>query len=647
MRNMVKLSEMSDKYERVLDYLSQTEGRVTAAELAEKLGVTTRSVRSYVTAAKAAAHPLPIISSSTNGYRLNREAYASFSSGSRTREQNTPRDRVHHLVRRLTEAPDGLDIHDLAESLYVSESTLESDLRKVKALGEDAGLALRRRGSVVTLAGEEAEHRRLLSKLFRSESAQGFLELENVQREFGSADLGPFKTDLIAMLDSQGYYVNEYGVSSVLLHIAIAVDRVSRDQHLGGPVDDAGSTSHTPVAAALSTLIDRHFKVSLGVTDLDYLSKLMTTRVVTPGHDQPVETLVDSVVVPDDLETVRRIVTLVREEYLVDLNDEAFMVRLALHVGNLVARAQVNSYSRNPMTRSIKTTYPMVYDVAVFIASQIQRAKSITINDDEISYIALHLGSFLERQSRREERITVAIVCPNYYDMHQLLRERIERVLGTELTVEIVVTRTDVDWDDFATDLVLTTIATKAPGENVVTIQPFLTETDVETVRRAISRLRRHRRRARIKDDLLLYFDEALFLRNVRADSEEGMIRVLGDMMVDRGIIADAYVTGAIERERMSSTAFTDTIAVPHAMVMSATRTSIAIAVNETPMEWGETRVSVIALIAFSASGRQSFQTVFDQFVEVFSDSAEVALLIKRSTDFGTFIEELVHVIDK
>jgi lichenan operon transcriptional antiterminator len=58
---------MSDKYERLLDYLSQTDGRVTAAELAERLGVTTRSVRSYVTAAKAAAHPLAIISSSTTG----------------------------------------------------------------------------------------------------------------------------------------------------------------------------------------------------------------------------------------------------------------------------------------------------------------------------------------------------------------------------------------------------------------------------------------------------------------------------------------------------------------------------------------------------------------------------------------------------
>ncbi len=125
------------------------------------------------------------------------------------------------------------------------------------------------------------------------------------------------------------------------------------------------------------------------------------------------------------------------------------------------------------------------------------------------------------------------------------------------------------------------------------------------------------------------------------------MIRTLGALMVDRGIIDQSYVEGAVERELMSSTAFTDTIAVPHAMVMSASRTSIAIAVNETPMKWGDNRVNVIALIAFSSSGRSSFQEVFDQFVEVFADRGDVLELIKRSTDFTTFIEELVHVIDQ
>ena len=283
---------MSDKYERLLHYLSQSDTRVTAAELAEHLGVTTRSVRSYVTAAKAAAHPLSIISSSTNGYRLNREAYATFSSGGRARDADTPRDRVHHLVRRLTEEPAGLDIHALADSLYVSESTIESDLRKVKVLGEEAGLTLSRHGSSVSLTGSEADYRRVLSKIFRTESAQGFLELENVQREFVSEDLGAFKTELIAMLESQGYFVNEYGINSVLLHVAIAVDRVIR-RPTRKETDVADDTA-SPIRAALAALTRTHFDVELDGTDLDYLAKLLTTRVVTPGQNEPVESVVDN-----------------------------------------------------------------------------------------------------------------------------------------------------------------------------------------------------------------------------------------------------------------------------------------------------------------------------------------------------------------
>jgi lichenan operon transcriptional antiterminator len=639
---------MSDKYERLLEQLVRSEGWVTATELADQLGVTTRSVRSYVTAAKAAAYPLQIITASTSGYRLNREAYATFISGERAKDSDfdTPRDRVHHLVRRLTEAPQGLDVHALADSLFVSESTIESDLRKVKTLGEDAGVSLSRQGSIVRLTGSESDHRRLLSKLFHSESAQGFLELENVQREFGSDRLGLFKTDLIAMLDDQGYFVNEYGVNSVLLHVAIAVDRVVRDP-VPSPSSMALEAAQEPVTAGLAALVSSHFEVQLGDVDLEYLAKLLTTRVITPGQGQPVHQVIENYVDADNLELVRSVVAQVTEEYLLELNDEAFMVRLALHLGNLVARAHDNTFSRNPLVRSIKTSYPMIYDVAVFMASQIQRAKSITMNDDEISYIALHLGSFLERQSRREERVTVAIVCPGYYDMHTILRERIESALGDELSVEVVVTRVDTDWLDFSTDLVLTTFLGKSVGDNIVVIQPFLTDGDIDNIRRAITTVRRHRRRAQIKDDLLLYFSDGLFLRNETAASEVDMIRKLGNLMVARGIIDESYVEGAVERELMSSTAFTDTIAVPHAMVMTATKTSIAIAVNETPMQWGDNRVNVIALIAFSSSGRRSFQEVFDQFVEVFADRGDVHQLIKRSTDFGTFIEQLVRVIER
>jgi lichenan operon transcriptional antiterminator len=639
---------MRAKYERLLDHLAAADDWVTAGELADRLGVTTRSVRSYVTSVKTAAKPLEVIASSTNGYRLNRDAYASFVESRRSRDVDpgSPRERVHVIIRALGDAPAGLDVYDLAANLFVSESTVEADLRKAKLLVDDAGLSLERRGSTVSLAGSELNRRRLLSRVFRDESAQGFLDLENIQREFSSENLSGFKSALLEMLDANGYFVNEYSINNVLLHVAIAVDRVGKNQSIEPAEGPQASETIREVAGHLDALIRSHFGAALGLRELSYLSVLLTTRVLTPGHNEPTALVAETYLGADDLAEMRRIVRLASDEYLVDLDDEDFTVRLGLHIRNLVARAQENSFSRNPMTRSIKGSFPMIYELAVFIASQIQRGYGIVVNEDEIAYIALHVGSYLERQNLRQERVSCAIVSPNYYDMHLALRERLEADLGAELEVDVVITRADVDWNALSSDIVVTTIPVPAARDNVVVVPPFLAEGDVDAVRRAIATVRRHRSRMRLKDELLQYFDERLYWSNLHASSETEMIRTLGHAMVGLRLIDESYVEGAIEREQMSSTAFTDTIAVPHAMTMSASRTAIAIVVNETPMPWGENRVNVIALIAFSEDGRRAFQTVFDQLVEVFSDRDDVQRIVRKSRDFASFIDELVHVME-
>ena len=116
---------MNEKYERLLDYLSQADGWVTAAELADKLGVTSRSVRSYVTAAKSASHPHETIQSGVLGYRVDRDALSAFRAEGRAAEPETPRDRIYQLVRLLGNAPEGLEARSMATRLFVSDSTLE------------------------------------------------------------------------------------------------------------------------------------------------------------------------------------------------------------------------------------------------------------------------------------------------------------------------------------------------------------------------------------------------------------------------------------------------------------------------------------------------------------------------------------------
>ncbi|MDT0187636.1 PTS sugar transporter subunit IIA [Microbacterium sp. ARD31] len=636
------------RQDRLLGLLVREGDWATAASLADAVGVTPRSIRSYVTALNARVPAGTAVESGPHGYRAGPEAPVALRAG--TAETGTPRDRLHTLVRRLLDAPDGIDVYATADELFVSTATLDADLGRVRALLGGTELTLERSAATARLHGTEVAQRRLLSRLAHDEMDAGSFDLAALRRTLGDESVGaqafgPFKADLVARLGALGYFVNEIGIADVVMHIAIAADRVARDRPLeaGGP-DATGAQGE--VVAVLADLVEQHLGVRLGSADLRHLATLVLTRIVAPGDASRHEHTRASL--DPEVETVvREVVEQAAAEFLVDIVHEDFILRLALHVQNLRQRAREQAWSRNPLTRSLKSTYPMIFDVAVFVASGLHRRLDIPLLDDEIAYIAMHVGGRLERSRRADQLLTATIVCPGYYELHELLRSSVDRSLGREVEVVGVETRVDPDWAGIDTDLVLTTIDPAISGDRVVRIQPFLTDADIERVHQAGGRIRRTRRLARLRTELERYFAASAFVRGLdAATGVEGTIRRLGDLLIGQGVIDQDYVERAIERERLSSTAFTDALAVPHAMGMTATRTSIAIGIAEPSLPWGDGRVQVVALVAFSQADREAFQTVFEQFVEVFSERESVQRIVRRATDFSGFLDELVAVID-
>lgn len=640
------------RQDRLLGLLVRDGDWATAATLADALGVTPRSVRTYVTALNSRVPAGGVVESGPLGYRAGSEASSALRMNGST-DAATPRDRLHTLVRALLDAPDGIDVFETAETLHVSSATLEADLARVRGLLGGTELTLERSASRARLRGTEMAQRRLLSRLAHDEMDAGSFDLEALRRTLGDASVGarafgPFKTDLVSELGALGYFVNEYGISDVVMHIAIAADRVSQHRPLEGEAGSSGSSpANAEVAAILAHLVGTHLDVELGAGDLQHLASLVLTRVVAPGATAP-KMHVRERLEPEVERAVRDAVDAAASEFLVDIVHEDFILRLALHVQNLRLRAREQAWSRNPLTRSLKASYPMIFEVAVYIANGLHESLGIPLLDDEIAYIAMHVGGRLERSRRADQLLTATIVCPGYYELHELLRSSVDRSLGQAIEVTGVETRVDPDWASIDTDLVLTTIdpAPSVSSDRIVRIQPFLTDGDVERVQAAAGRIRRARRLARLRVELERYFEPTAFVRGLDASGEDGIIRRLGALLVERGVIDDDYVERAIQREHLSSTAFTDALAVPHALGMTATRTAIAVGIADPSIPWGEGRVQVVALVAFSETDREAFQTVFEQLVEVFSERESVQRIVRRGTDFTAFLDELVAVVD-
>src|SRR5699024_8594655 len=149
------------------------------------------------------------------------------------------------------------------------------------------------------------------------------------------------------------------------------------------------------------------FGVELGAGDLAHLASLVMLSVVdpvvTPG-ERGVEAAIES--------AVRDAVARAAETYGLRFAQEQFASRLALHVQNLVLRAEEELWSRNPMTRSLKAASPMLFDVAVSIAGDLSQALGIAIPDDEIADIAMHVGTALELDRQRSAALSAALVSP-------------------------------------------------------------------------------------------------------------------------------------------------------------------------------------------------------------------------------------------
>ena len=136
-----------DRQDRILAHLARASDWVTASELADALGVTPRSVRTYLARLRTRAGGEELVVSGSSGYRLDDEAYARFRRLERAIDSTeTPRERSTRIIRELLTAAAGVDVFTLAERLHVSDSTIEADIAKIRPIVAEVDLQITRSG---------------------------------------------------------------------------------------------------------------------------------------------------------------------------------------------------------------------------------------------------------------------------------------------------------------------------------------------------------------------------------------------------------------------------------------------------------------------------------------------------------------------
>src|SRR5699024_5739177 len=71
---------------------------------------------------------------------------------------------------------------------------------------------------------------------------------------------------------------------------------------------------------------------------------------------------------------LKKVLADVEKTYLIQFDDEQFFAKLAIHFQSLYDRSQYEAFTRNSGLLDIKTTYPLIFDIAVYISSAMQES---------------------------------------------------------------------------------------------------------------------------------------------------------------------------------------------------------------------------------------------------------------------------------
>ncbi len=604
------------KRDLLLEILKKSPEKVfSATELSRLLGVTDRSIRYYV---RQINDNIPdLIVTNRAGYQLQQQLSEAASANEESVE-----GRRFSILRQFLKNENGVNLFDLSEELWISESTVRADMTALQALAQRHELKIEQHNFTYFLVGSREAKRNLMMYLIRRQSVD-LAALENEMQKFlGEISLSELIKNCQRIFDNENFKANSYFFENFILHLIIAINSGIE----GGTTE---FESHSAVMIEeISNWLFTEYKVELSSADKQELALLCDAE-----HYQHLHGLGDYVT-PKIQNALNSALQELSATYLIDFTDEQFLTRLLIHTQNLYDRVKSAKVKRNLSVVDIKVRYPALFDVAVYLSSLLTADLEIEIAEDEIAFLALHIGSFLDEQKEKAQKIRTQLLVPDYLGQKEkvqsALKEKFdEQLYFTEDSPELIIS-TERNLSDLTA--------------NSVKIHKFLTAHDFSQIAKNIERVKQNRYRKFLQEKLpsLIVSDSPLILPDEMTKKE--VFEKIGNWFSDHGFTEADYATKLFEREKMASTVFASGVSLPHPLRWESKLTGLLVILPEGRFFWGEETVELLIGISVSPSDRTVFNRIFPRMIEILVDQSHVVYL-RKSRDRAEFIHRLTEAM--
>ena len=598
-------------------------------ELAQRLSVSTRTVRADITALNALLlhYGAQFILSRGSGYQLvihDPTRYQTLEE-SAPKAQHIPRtaaDRIHFLLVRFLTSAFSIKLEDLADTWFVSRATLQGDMVDVRERFQRYQLTLETRPRHgMKLFGSEVSIRACLTDLLWELSQPGPLNPLIGEEAFDASVPTLLAGVLQETLTRHHVRLTDAGERFICLYGAVAVRRVSEGYPLADFSAEDVAQNVRDAARELANTMQQLAGKLLAPAEEEWLCVHLAARQVQdvdPG----------TISADDDEALVNYILRYINQQYNYNLLDDAQLhADLLTHIKTMITRVRYQIMIPNPLLENIKQHYPMAWDMTLAAVSSWGKYTPYAISENEIGFLVLHIGVGLERHYNigYQRQPQVLLVCDTSNAMVRMIEAILQRKYPQ---LEIAATLSQREYEqreEIAEDFVISTVRISEKEKPVVTIAPFPTDYQLDQIGKLVlvDRTRPWM--------LNKYFDEAHFQVIDTPMDQQALFATLCQQLQQEGFVGAEFHGSVVEREAIVSTMLGDGIALPHALGLLAKKTVVYTVIAPHGIAWGDETAHIIFLLAISKSEYEEAMAIYDIFVTFLRDRAMTRLAATRS----------------
>jgi transcriptional antiterminator len=663
------LQTTNNRINQILYILLQKNKKMTIKELAAKLDISKRTIRKDLKELQnyLEQENIALIIKPSAGVWLEIEKQDlnslqnKFLNIFKENKQFGPERRQYHILKKIIEK-NNYTVNRLAKNLCVSNATIYKDLKKIESLLNKYNLKLIKSNNNLKIEGKEKDWRKFTAELLVSFKNQNILyDLFNQDNNDSRIDNEIFNSliqlfddieikNLIKTLENileeveseTNYLFTDQTFNGLIIHIAIGIERLKDNNSIfmnKEIIDNLKNKKEYQIATFIANKIQEKLNINIPKSEIAYMClHILGSKSLENIDKNNLDNLL-SAVEPQIISIAENIIEMAEDILDVRLKDDKkLLTGLVLHLRPAVNRLKYGLSLRNPILNSIKENYPNVFGAAWAASILFEETIGVPIKEEEVGFIALHLGAALERKNIN---IKLLLVCGSGIGTAQLLSSKLNENFTNIEIIDSIAMHKLKNYDLKNIDLIISTVPITPLEKPYLQVNPLLLEGDIKAVKKKLNNLVPKNNIVQTETSNNEIFNENLIFLDLDFKSKNNLLEYLCKQLTEQKIVKKGFLKSVQKRENLTSTEIVNGLAIPHGDKKYVLKSKIVLARLKYPIQWSEKKSSSINFVFLLAlKNREKAKKFFKIFNQIVREEEFLNNILKAKS-----IEEILKLL--